>query len=707
MKVFLCECKKLMSFRIFWIVFSCLLLVNGYIQINRADERYYTPESYRSFFSETENMSLTEIQKFLNELLEQQSSGKYTAYPMYLIYDMLELSKECEEYPSYLNSIKEQADNMSSVSIWGDTDTFSCRNIQKTPSAYAAIPAEELPLAPSFGLENTFTSPVTDFIGIFLVFLSVCAVMLRDREQGIAPLLSALLRGRTYLLLTKLSVVSLCTSAIALLFFGENLVIGGCLYGLGDLHRPIQSVFGLYQCNLPVSAGKFLILFFMLKIASYLLFAVIFSLICMASKNNIMIYGISGGICAAAFLFYRFIDVNSVFQILHYWNPVKFTQTAEILGTYQNVNVLGYPVSLKFSSVLFISVLIAIMIFSCIWIAEKNQNVQYRTVRLNIFHRKKVRIHSRFYYVCYRSLVLNKGFLLVFAAIFASAMLSASFSRQYDNDDIYYENFTDKLEGAVTSDTLNYLTEKEEKYRSVEKEMEKIQLSGNVNTYKLNLLYNELNDRTAFERLNKRVQSIQSSCRNGEIFYDTGYERMFGFDGNKEEYVLILLIVLFTVFILSPVASADKKSDMVKIIFSTKCGKSGYYKDLLLYSILCGTFAGLLFTVPYVINILNSYGTQGLSAPIQSIQSIAGSSGSFTVGDLIVLLIIFRTIGSMLTAIIITGISSLCRSSMASYLISLALLTVPVSLVLLGADFMEYVSITPLLSFQCLISLIL
>lgn len=166
-------------------------------------------------------------------------------------------------------------------------------------------------------------------------------------------------------------------------------------------------------------------------------------------------------------------------------------------------------------------------------------------------------------------------------------------------------------------------------------------------------------------------------------------------------------MLLFAVLILSPVASADKKNDMVKIIFSTKCGKSGYYKDLLLYSILCGTFASLLFTVPYIINILNSYGTQGLSAPIQSIQSIAGSPGSFTVGGLIVLLIIFRTIGSMITAMIITCISSLCRSSMAPYIVNMALFAVPVSLVLLGVDFMKYVSITPLLSFHCLISLIL
>lgn len=131
MKIFLCECKKMMSFRIFWIIFVCLFAINGYVQIDRINDRYYTPESYRSFFSETKDMSLEEIQDYTNEMLERQNNGEYIEFPMMLVYDMSELSKECENYPEYLNSIKEQTNNMSAVSIWGDSDTFSYRNIQK------------------------------------------------------------------------------------------------------------------------------------------------------------------------------------------------------------------------------------------------------------------------------------------------------------------------------------------------------------------------------------------------------------------------------------------------------------------------------------------------------------------------------------------------------------------------------------------------
>ena len=272
-----------------------------------------------------------------------------------------------------------------------------------------------------------------------------------------------------------------------------------------------------------------------------------------------MIYGVSGGVCMAAFLCYKFVPANSVFQLLHYWNPVKFTQTDEIFKTYQNVNLFGYPVSLKITAVLIITAYIMLMISGCVFAVKRLRNVQYKSVRFNTLRSKKFRVHGCFYYICHRSLILNKGIVLALVAIIASAMLSASFSRRYNNDDIYYENFTTELSGQINSETLNFLKEKEEKYTETEKEIEKLQSSGNVNTYKLNLLYNKLNDRVAFDRLSKRVESIEVNGNRGEIFYDTGYERLFGYDGNNEKIIMILFAMIFLVLLLSPIAATDKK----------------------------------------------------------------------------------------------------------------------------------------------------
>lgn len=93
------------------------------------------------------------------------------------------------------------------------------------------------------------------------MFLAVCGIILKDREHGITFLLSSMPKGRSSLILSKLFAVSLFASFVAVMLFAENLVIGGALYGIGELQRPIQSVFGFYQCNLAVSVGEFLLLF--------------------------------------------------------------------------------------------------------------------------------------------------------------------------------------------------------------------------------------------------------------------------------------------------------------------------------------------------------------------------------------------------------------------------------------------------------------
>lgn len=703
MRIFLCEWKKMLSFRIFWILLACLLLVNGYVQVDRIKDRYYTPETYRSFFSKTEDMSFSETYDYLNELLETQSTGNYTEYPMILIYDLLEISEQMRTYPEYLESIEVQADNMSSVSIWGGEDTFSYRNIQKTLPAYTNIVGTELTLAPSLGLEDTFTAPLSDVMGIFLVLLAVCTVMLRDREQGVMPLLYSMAKGRHSLILNKLSVIALITAVVAVLFFGENLLIGANLYGLGDLSRPIQTVMGYYTCNLPVSVGIYILLFFGMKVLSYFLFAGVFSLICVCAKNNLMVYGISGVFCGISFLLYYFIPEYSVFGLLRFLGPVQITQVSEIFGTYRNINVFGYPFSHKISALIMLGVVLIASVTLAVIVFAKAKNLQYRNVSLRLFKRKKLRTHGRFYYVCYRSLILQKGIALVLITIFAAGVLHASFGRSYNNDDIYYENFTAALQGEITQETYDFLADNENHYTEIEQQIAELEAQENFNVYKLNQLHSEMNDRNAFERLKTRIEAISAGGSDGEIFYDTGYERLFGTDGNNEDIVQVMFILLFLTLLLSPFAASDRKTNMVKILFSTQSGKIGYWKDLILYSALFGAAVSLLFTIPYQWNILDSYGVQGLSSPIQSIRAFANLDISITLGGMIFMQLIVRTVSAAITAVLISVVSAVCRSPMTAYLANTGLFVLPAGLVLLGVTVLQYIHVLPLLSFNRLV----
>jgi hypothetical protein len=135
--------------------------------------------------------------------------------------------------------------------------------------------------------------------------------------------------------------------------------------------------------------------------------------------------------------------------------------------------------------------------------------------------------------------------------------------------------------------------------------------------------------------------------------------------------------------ILSPIASSDKKTDMIKIIYSTKYGKNGYYKSLFSYSALCGLFSSSLFFIPYIISILNKYGTEGITASIQSIQLFSNLNIPFSVGSFIIFFIAIHVIVSIICSIAISGISSLCKSQATAYVINTSLFIIPIIVILL------------------------
>lgn len=705
MRILFCEWKKLLSFRVLWILTGCLLLINGYVQISGAKDRGYSGAEYRALLGDVSDMSLDDAEQYIQNEMEAQWSGGVSEYSIILLSDMQQEVTRLREYPDYLANIEASKNSMAMLSIWGGKDTFSYRNIQKTPTAYAPMAGTALTLDASRGLEDALHNFLTDILGIFLLFLIVSTVILKDREQGMMPLLYAMPNGRSRLFFEKLLMISLCTIGMVVLLYGENLAIGGAMYGFGDLSRPIQCINGLYTCNLPISVGAYLVLFLLTKITAFLVFSVIFLLICTAAKNNLTVYGVSGGVCGAAYLLYRFVPALSSFGLLHYLNPVQFVRVNEVFGTYCNINLFGYPFSLKIAAIITMAVLIVGTVSISAVLFAGTRNMQYRNISIRLFKEKSRRVHGQFYYVCYRSLILQKGIVPVLVILFAAGMYSANFTRSFTSDDIYYEKFTTENEGVLTADTFEFIMKKQVAYAKLEAEIARLQSTGNANPFELNKLYMQMNDRGAFERFRRRYNAIRTSDTDGELFYDSGYERLFGIDGNLDDMMIALFMTAFLVMLLSPYAAQDRKTDMVKILYATGAGKRGYWKHLLLYSAICGIAVSLLFNVPYVVHILQKYGTQGLSAPIQSICQFAGRHTPVTVGGEIVILLLVRTISAAIAAMLISILSSVCRSPLTAYVANISLFVLPAVLVLLGVPVFGYIGMNPFLSYHRLISL--
>ena len=394
-------------------------------------------------------------------------------------------------------------------------------------SAYTALAGTTLVLDTSLGIEDLLSSPLTDFLAVLLLFFCVCRIFLRDREQGILPLLYATPNGRLRLMSCKLGIAVLCAIGLVLLFYGEIALISCNLYGLGDLSRPIQCIYGYETCNLPVSVGTYISIYLLFKMAAYAVFAVLFGFFCTIAKNNLMVYGASIGVVGISYLLYAKISVLSPISLLHFWNPIQFLQGKEILGTYTNVNCFGYPISLKISACVVIGLWLFLFIGSSFIVFTHAGNLQYRSFSVRHKLHIRFRVHQKFWYTCYRILILQKGLLVVFLLLFLSVGLAKTYTRTYSNEDIYYENFCNEYAGVVTEKTEQFLTEKRAFYREIEAQIAELEQSESPNSYQIGQLTAQLNDKAAFEKFAQRVEQIPDSA---EIFYDTGYVRYFALD---------------------------------------------------------------------------------------------------------------------------------------------------------------------------------
>lgn len=135
-------------------------------------------------------------------------------------------------------------------------------------------------------------------------------------------------------------------------------------------------------------------------------------------------------------------------------------------------------------------------------------------------------------------------------------------------------------------------------------------LNGNLTTGDYNELQSEQYRKIAFNMFKSRCNAISDNKYDTEIFYDSGYKRAFGIDGNSEIIEMALLIMIILVLTISPIISYDNSKKFTTVIFSTSSGKKTCIKNNIAISIVYSVFSSLVMSILYFINIINNYGTK-------------------------------------------------------------------------------------------------
>ncbi|MCR5016306.1 MAG: hypothetical protein K6A75_07020 [Ruminococcus sp.] len=701
MRLLAAELKKLFSREIFVLIIAAVFILNAYLMFRTASSGEATISDYRAVYSAIEGMSDAEKLDWLDARL-QEFSGQHR-YDFDVLHELREECNGVLTYDDYLESIRRQAQSMTAVSIFAKPDTFNYRSIMKTPPAYEnvqdVVPVFDVSKGLTIATDNSFTDILCGFILLF----TVLSIMLYDREQGMSGLLFSMRRGRGYLIMTKLGALAVTLFGAVVLLYAENLILGSYLYGLGDLSRPIQSLSGFIGCNLKINVWQYLILYVLFKFIAVFCIGAVLSLIAVNTKNTVSFYGISAAVLIVESVLYVLIHPLSIYSIFRYINLVAFTKVNEIFCNYKNINFFEYPVPLIPTSTAALFIITAVCDFLSAYLYARKRNLEFKRIGFRLSLSKGGKVHTQMWYTFYKSLVLQKGALVIAVFLAVSGFMSQSFIKQYDQQDVYYEYYTEKMEGKVTADTVAFFEDEKGRFADLQAQLDAIDPADPSSRSKHEELNKQLAPQMGFEPAYERLQQIRA-VKGAQMFYDTGYKRALGVNGYDDDMKYALAAVFLLLFLVSPLIANDNKYRMSFIINSTTSGKRSYFRRNILTAVVYGLLASLMWIVPYSVTISQYYGHDGLSGSLRSITDFISFPVNMKLWQYLLLVATLRTLFVILSALIMLWISLRSRNTTSAVLINFAVFALPIIIYLLGAKVMIGVGFCPFLSVNALLN---
>lgn len=691
MRIIKYELYKLFHTKMFVLILAAAFGLNLYIAMSTNNEVFGGENRIQKFvYEETAGMTLDEAYSYTSTLLSETEEEYFTStdFDEELWVRRSVLNKAVSEiktlldYDEYLNNIELEAQRMTSVSIFADKNSFSYRNISKTPAAYEQVRGTVPVFAPSDGVLLATDNVSSDLLALFVILAAVTAIIYQDRENGLTALIKPLKYGRAKLALSKIITIFVVALICEILFFGADTIVGAMRFGLGDLSRPVQSLSGYIGCNLTINVIGFMSLTYAVKLFSYVLISLILEAMFTRLKNTTAYIAIiaAAGIETALYLF---IDANSAFSLLKRINLVSFICSSRLFVTYSNINLFGLPVNLLWAVGTSLVVLILAGVYA---VCKLYSDISVSEIKRNSGSGRVRMLPKRAYsYAQYKAFITNKGLLILIAVLAFQVYSCGNIVRRYNLDDSFYSFYCASIGSYETElDADEFIAFEDQRLTDLQ--------TSAVTQEDIN----ELQGRRGFELAKAQYEHLKTIFTDGsapaKMFYQSGYHEMFGVNGFKKDYSLALVAILSICLAVSPLIAYDNRCKMGYLLYATKAGKKTYLKHNIFVSVTVAVLTSLFVYISYFLQMLKLYGYDGISETIKCLE-VYQEMLNIPIWGYIVLLLLYRTAVLSILSGIVLWISSKCQSTTAAAIISMAVFAFPIVVYLAGADFIETILI--------------
>ncbi len=685
MKIFKCEIYKIISTPIFLGTIIIAILFNLYINLT-SEKLDISDKFYNNFYLELTENSSENIEKKLSDDLYENSFSYEKYLENEFIKNEYEQALAVENYDEYLSGIVENAENMTAVSIFAKKDSFTYKNIVKTPKAYEKVSGVLPEYVNSEGVLLAVNCSSADILLIFSVIVVVMILIGKERESGIFALLKPLKFGRKKLAFVKIIILFLFTVLIAILLYLTGIIVGEYRFGLPDLSLPVQSLKGFIGCNLPINIFSFLIFTFLIKIFSAFFIGLIFWILSVKFSSVISII-FTAVIAVFEIILYLNISILSAFSPFSVLNFASFMNSSDFFITYSNMNLLGLPINALVVSVvtIFLGIIFAIFFAVRSFCRISVSSVSKISIKLPFtsYIPKKA-----FTYTLYKIFVTHKGLLIIAAVLFLQIYTAVNYEKTYNPNDENYRFYCETLASLDEKSAEEFIQNEAEKFEEL-----KLAMMSGGNFGAINSSQNELNKEYGFEKARTQFEYIKTlSTENKAKFYQTGFEKIFGVQGYNSDMKLALIATISLCLIVLPYFSYDKKCRIGFILNTTKLGKNAYLKHNFIAMVLVSIVISFAVYIPYFIMILSTYGTAGLEFSINCISTFENFA-DISVSYYLVLLFVLRMAILAIFSAILNVISLFCKSPSVALIIGILVFALPIIIYLLGYDFAIYFSL--------------
>ena len=664
-----------------------LAVMNGVLlYVNEKNNgEVYTAAQYRQMYDEISGKPVNEVYNNLLKKWQALDEGDGDPAQLELTSDVLEEVKAIFEYDDHLSDIDERARRMTAITLFADPDSFSYKNIKRTPQDFAHLKGSRLQVAPSKGIDMATGFLPTDVIAFLMIMTVIVTIVTREKELSQLALSRTTFKGRAALGFAKLFVCFTAAFVSLILLYSVNFLAAYHTYGFGDLSRQIQSVASFNGSNLKMTVLQYFFCFLASKLLVYCVFAALIYFITALFDSAVKVYSALVLILAGECVLYYTIEPTSYLCPLKYIDLFAFADTKQLYSSYLNLNIFGTP--FNYFSVFFISSGLLLFIFSAgaVYFFSTKRVIASRAKRLDI-NFFKGRHTGLFLHECYKVFIGGKVLLILLAfGAFVYMTYAPVKETFYSKEEIYLKQYLLKYEGELSLEKLAQIDAEEQA-------LDDTDLSGDEITAMLKM-QDLVEKRSAYEMFAKRVEHLKAS--GGEIIYDNGYKLLTGGESaGSKDVTLALTAMTMLICTLTFIYSTEYQTGAAVLLNTSPRGRIAVLIRKLIIGLIIVTIIYLLTYAPYFYSVFQAYGIRKINAPACSMEHLQGFK--LSIKAYLILLCVVRYLALIIAMLVIFFISKKAKSFIASLIIETAVLILPLVLCLIGIDVFKWVLIDPI-----------